>query len=187
MTEFLFIRHGETDANKNGLLAGKKDEPLNEDGRKQAKTAAKALAGTKLDAVYCGRAARVRQTFEIIRESIAFDDLFFTDEIREMDIGDWEGKDYKQAAAQNPEKWAAYMKDWTEFSFPNGEGIREYFTHCETFITGLLRKHQGGRAAVFGHKGFILACACVLEGRPMKNLFDRDIKTGSYFFVKCAE
>jgi broad specificity phosphatase PhoE len=187
MTGFLFVRHGETDANKNGMLAAKKDEPLNETGKSQAQAAAKALRGQKLGAVYCGNALRVRQTFEIIRDSMIFDDLFFTDEIREMDLGDWEGKDFKQAAAENPAQWAAYMKDWPGFSFPNGESLRDYFAFCGAFITNLAKKHEGGKTAVFGHKGFILACACVLEGRPMEKLFDRDIKTGAYFFVKCAE
>jgi len=189
MTGFLFVRHGETDANRNGMLAGRRDEPLNENGIRQARETAQALAGSKLDAVFCGNAARVKQTFEIIRESLVFNEerLFFTDGIREMDLGDWEGKDFKQAAAEDPEKWAAYMKDWTGFAFPGGESIRDYFDHCKTFITGIAEKYAGRQIAVFGHKGFILACACALEKKPLECMFDREIETGAYFFMKYAE
>lgn len=189
MTEYLFVRHGETDANKNGMLAGRRDEPLNENGIRQARVAAQALEGQEFDAVYCGNAARVRQTFGIIRDSLVFDPerLFFTDEIREMDLGDWEGLGFRQASEAHPDEWAAYMKDWTGFSFPNGESIRAYFAHCRGFILSAAGLHAGGRIAVFGHKGFLLACACVLENKPLERLFDREIETGSYFFMKCIE
>lgn len=189
MTEYLFMRHGETDANKNGMLAGKRDEPLNENGEKTVKAAAQTLIGQRFDAVYCGCAKRVRQTFEIVRASLVFDEgsLCFAEEIREMRMGDWEGMNFKQAAEKNPDKWAAYMKDWTGFSFPNGESMREYFEHCKTFISKIGERHAEKKIAVFGHKGFLLACACVLEGKPMERLFDRDIEPGSYFFLKCTE
>ena len=38
-----FVRHGQTDANKNGLIQGVSDHPLNETGIKQAKEAAKLI------------------------------------------------------------------------------------------------------------------------------------------------
>ncbi len=189
MTEYLFMRHGETDANKNGMLAGKKNEPLNEDGVRQVVETARTLAGRRFDAVYCGYAKRVRQTFEIVRDSLVFDEssLCFSDEIREMHMGDWEGMNFKQVAEKNPDEWAAYMKDWTRFSFPNGESLQDYFEHCRTFINAAQARHAGRKIAVFGHKGFLLACACVLEKKPMEKLFDREIETGSYFFLKCSE
>jgi broad specificity phosphatase PhoE len=189
MTEFLFIRHGETDANKKGMLAGKKDVPLNQKGVYEACETAHALAGERADAVYCGNAKRVRQTFELVKDSFSIcgENIFFTDDIREMNMGRWEGKDFTLVSKQDPSKWAEYMKDWAAFTFPGGESPKDYFRHCSLFINTLKNRHSGERVIVFGHKGFILSCACVLEQKPMERLFERDIKTGSYFSVNCAE
>ena len=44
VTEFIFVRHGETKANRDGILQGNIDVPLNDIGIRQAHAAADYLA-----------------------------------------------------------------------------------------------------------------------------------------------
>ena len=62
MTRFLFIRHGETDSNRQQRFQGQIDVPLNTNGRVQAARLAERLAATPADALYTSDLNRARQT-----------------------------------------------------------------------------------------------------------------------------
>jgi broad specificity phosphatase PhoE len=49
--EFLFLRHGQTDWNREGRYQGLRDIPLNETGLAQARAAATALAAQRIDRI----------------------------------------------------------------------------------------------------------------------------------------
>ena len=189
MTNICFIRHGETEANRLGRFAGKTDLSLNETGIHQAQQTAEKLRGEVFGAVYCGNTKRVRDTFEIIRPSITFPEgqLFFTDDISEIDFGAWENLSAAEIEEKDPVAWQAYMDGWADYTFPGGGGNRAYFAHCGRFITQAVKKHFGQNIAIFAHKGFILACACNLRGLPVERMFDGDIGNGSVFLMNLPE
>lgn len=64
--KFYFVRHGETDWNKQGILMGQMDIPLNETGIQQAQNAALILANHKFDAVFASSLQRAYSTAQII-------------------------------------------------------------------------------------------------------------------------
>lgn len=57
-----FVRHGQTDWNKQGLLQGQSDIPLNEEGIAQAKQVGEWLKEIPIDKVYCSPLKRTRET-----------------------------------------------------------------------------------------------------------------------------
>ena len=66
MLELYVIRHGETVWNEKGLLQGRTDIELNENGRKAASELGKRLAGIHFDKVYASPLRRARETAELI-------------------------------------------------------------------------------------------------------------------------
>lgn len=64
--EFYFIRHGETDWNKQGLLMGHMDIPLNQTGIAQAKLAQQKLMHHEIGAVFSSPLQRAYETAKII-------------------------------------------------------------------------------------------------------------------------
>jgi uncharacterized phosphatase len=65
--QYIFVvRHGETEANRDGIEAGPLDYPLTKKGVKQASFVARALSKTKVDAVYSSPIYRAVETAEII-------------------------------------------------------------------------------------------------------------------------
>lgn len=64
--QFLFIRHGETDWNRQQMLQGSRDIPLNATGVEQAKRAALALKNFPVTKIISSPLSRARQTAEFI-------------------------------------------------------------------------------------------------------------------------
>ncbi len=67
---FCFLRHGETENNRLGLIAGSTDVPLNETGIEQARAAANRLAASGVDAVWTSPLLRARTTASHVAESL---------------------------------------------------------------------------------------------------------------------
>jgi len=70
MTEFIFIRHGQTDENKKKHIQGRRDIPLNECGMSQASLCGEFLKrnGYTFDVIYSSPLSRAVKTAEIINE-----------------------------------------------------------------------------------------------------------------------
>jgi broad specificity phosphatase PhoE len=94
------IRHGETAKNRQKLLQGRSDVPLNENGRAQARQAAAFFErkGIRFDRVYASPLIRAVETARIITGEEA---LIRTDErLLEMDYGPYEGSSLEDPAPE---------------------------------------------------------------------------------------
>ena len=69
-SEFYFIRHGETDWNKKGILMGQMDIPLNETGLSQAAAAEKILAKYAIGRVFASPLQRAYYTAQIVMPNL---------------------------------------------------------------------------------------------------------------------
>lgn len=67
---FIFLRHGETDWNKNRLAQGQTDTLLNASGRDQAASAIPLLNGHKLTRIVSSPLKRAYETAEIVNRSL---------------------------------------------------------------------------------------------------------------------
>lgn len=95
---FLFLRHGETDWNRDGRLQGFTDIPLNETGRAQATAAIALLRDQPIDRIVASPLQRARHTAEIIN-AVLQKPISFCDGLRERGFGIFEGKSFDEMAA----------------------------------------------------------------------------------------
>ncbi|MBR2025293.1 MAG: histidine phosphatase family protein [Clostridia bacterium] len=95
-----FIRHGETDWNTKGLMQGRDDIPLNENGRNQAKNASACLKNAlkksnfKFDKIITSPLERASYTASAISTALEFDNLKYDDRLLERDFGVLSGGHY---------------------------------------------------------------------------------------------
>lgn len=79
MKKIYFVRHGETDGNLGSFWQGP-DQPLNDEGRRQASLLARRIENLKIDKVFVSSMLRARQTAEIILQdtelAVEVSDLF---------------------------------------------------------------------------------------------------------------
>jgi probable phosphoglycerate mutase len=111
---FLFLRHGETDWNAQGLSQGQVEVPLNENGRAQAALAAAKLARHGIATIVCSPLGRAQETAHIVSTVLKLP--FSTEaDLREASFGDQEGK-----------KMGPWYDDWVNGSYTPAGG--------ETFV-----------------------------------------------------
>jgi probable phosphoglycerate mutase len=87
---FYYLRHGETEANVAGTIAGSLDVELTVLGREQARRAASALADKPISAIYASSLRRARDTAQPIAEALQLPVTILA-EIAERNWGDLEG------------------------------------------------------------------------------------------------
>jgi probable phosphoglycerate mutase len=88
---FYFLRHGQTDHNRQRICQGQTDIPLNATGLTQAKAAASIFAKIKPVAMIASDLSRVRQTAEPVAEQLGLD-VTVDVNLRERGFGIYEDK-----------------------------------------------------------------------------------------------
>ncbi|MBO4631707.1 MAG: histidine phosphatase family protein, partial [Lentisphaeria bacterium] len=68
MTEFIVVRHGETEANLQGILQGQSDTELNPLGIRQAELVAERLKKEHFDLIFSSDLSRTMNTARLIAE-----------------------------------------------------------------------------------------------------------------------
>ncbi len=99
----IFVRHGETDWNKNGLIQGSVDTDLNETGHTQAKHVGALLAQQDIPwtdyQIIVSPQRRAQQTSEYILKALNRTDPTTDKRVRELEFGIWEGKPFWELKA----------------------------------------------------------------------------------------
>jgi probable phosphoglycerate mutase len=157
MVTFYVIRHGETEANRDGVFQGQTDVPLSDRGRRQASLAALALAGIRFDAVYSSDLSRAAETARAIMEHQTCS-LVFDRRLRELHGGKLQGLTWDEAAARYPQFDEAFRKDPVNTRRPGGESfadLRERVARAIRDIYEWNAEPGGATVAVIGHGGVI--------------------------------
>jgi broad specificity phosphatase PhoE len=116
----VLARHGQTEANRDGLLVGRVDPPLTALGLEQAARLAGALAGSGATRVIASPLNRTRTTAQAIATRLGLE--VETDErLIEMDYGAWDGSPIADVPI---ETWRRWRTD-PEFRPPGGESLRD--------------------------------------------------------------
>ncbi len=102
---FYFLRHGETDWNKQGLMQGHTDIPLNDTGRAQAEAAVAALSRVKIDRIVASPLVRAYETAEIVNRHLKIN-IVSEAGIRERHFGNMEGVTHAEMDRQRQQMMA---------------------------------------------------------------------------------
>ena len=137
------VRHGETKSNAEGRLLGWSNGPLNDMGIYLANQTGKAMKGIRFDAAFSSSLDRAYKTAEIILTESGNDcPIQIDDRIKEIHMGDCEGKKFKPGECEiDPllaKAFFAYPEPSTEF--PNGESIADVMERCQAFLKELAAK-----------------------------------------------
>lgn len=162
MTTLLLIRHGETDYNRNGKMAGRMPGvPLNEKGRKQAEAVATALAKAPIKTIYSSPIERAQETASYLSKTIGLE-VRIAEGINETDIGEWTGRSVKQCA--RTKLWQTVIHKPSELTFPGGESFAGIQQRASAELRAIAERHPDELVACFTHADIIrLVVANFLE------------------------
>ena len=154
MTAFLFIRHGETDWNRQQRFQGQIDVPLNAGGRAQAERLAARLAATPVDALYTSDLQRARETARALERvwGVRAQSL---PALREQSFGILEGLEVSAVPTLHPALWEQWLAHQADFALPGGESLRQFHDRVIAGVHGLAERHPGASVAVVTHGGVL--------------------------------
>ena len=152
----VFARHGQTAPNRDGLVLGRADPELTEEGHRQAELLAGALRGEPVAALLTSPLLRARQTAEPIGEACGVP-VEVDDRLIEIDWGAWEGRATGSLARSDVDRWKA--EDGTA---PEGESLDSLSLRVESFCREQL--DRDGLVVAVSHVSPIKAAAAWAMG-----------------------
>jgi broad specificity phosphatase PhoE len=184
-TRFLFVRHGETDWNRQPRFRGHVDVPLNRTGMRQAERVGRRLAGVTLDAVYASPLGRTMRTAGAIARH---HDLPVIPDpaIIDMDFGGWHGRTPAAVRRTDPVRYRRWRTAPSAVRIAGAERLADVQRRAADGLRRLARRHRGAAVAVVSHDivARVLVCAALDLGLdalwrvPQDNaalsLFDHD-------------
>lgn len=176
MTEarFVFIRHGETDWNRQQRFQGQIDVPLNAVGLAQAERLRQRLAAEAADVLVCSDLLRTRQTAEPLSLSWRLPALPDAG-LREQSFGVLEGLDVPTIKQRHPDLWAHWLVHRGDFALPGGESLVQFHARVQEAVDRLARLHAGRTVVAVTHGGVLDMLWRSAHGEPIEGLRRCDI------------
>ena len=135
----LFVRHGETEANRQRLALGRADPPLTARGNEQADAVARRLSVIGVTAVFASPLLRARETAAKIATAVGVE-VAVDDRLVELDYGEWDGRSFPDLPPEELRRW----RDDPAFAPPGGESLRAVTARVASFCT----EHLEGETVV---------------------------------------
>ena len=169
--EFYFIRHGETDWNREGRYQGSRDIPLNDTGRGQADRNGKLLsqllarANRQSDEFdwYVSPLSRTRETMDRVRTAFSGDlpEVTVDKRLIEISFGIYEGQLHAELATGAMPIAGERDASFWYFRPPEGESYDDLASRITDFGRALPR-----RAIIVSHGGVLRALRRLIEDFP---------------------
>ena len=183
MPVLYYVRHGETDFNRQGRLQGRRDTPLNAHGRQQA-----AECGVLLRDLFArdhrqaqefkyvsSPLRRARETMEVMRATLGLDPLDYEIDERLIEIayGEWEGLILPEIEKKSAGVLTRRERDKWDFAPPGGESYRQLADRIGTWYRSLTSD-----IVVAAHGGGVRALLALLNLVPEEQATHAQIEQG---------
>ena len=173
MTVFLLIRHGESEANREGFFAGQCDVALLDKGLKQAQATAHFIAENyKADKLYSSDLKRALDTALAVKEQTGLP-VVCDVRLREIFSGQWQGKSFDRIVLEHGESYGVWLKDIGNAVCDGGESVRELGARVMAALTDIAAECDGSTVVIATHATPIRAAQCIVSGLDldeMKNI-----------------
>ena len=161
--EAVFVRHGETDNNKNRIIqGGNLNSPLNDTGRKQAADQAKKLKKESFDVIVASPLKRAMETATIIAEELGLE-IDSLDLLMERYAGEWSGKPVDEILERHPLLDSTFNAVFHYETPEGGESLTAFMRRMQQAYEHLLKQYAGKRVLVVCHRGVIQGMQALAE------------------------
>jgi probable phosphoglycerate mutase len=163
---FAFIRHGQTDWNRDDRLQGSSDIPLNDTGRAQAHEAAALLRDGGWGAIVSSPLSRARETAEIIASDLDIELGPSYPALAERDYGVNEGGSSSEIVARHPDR-----------DYPGAETLASVVARGTAGLAQVAADFGGLNTIIVCHGTLIRYTLASLAGRRLPGILNGSIST----------
>ncbi len=175
----LFVRHGQSLGNLNGVFLGATDLDLSPLGHKQAENTANYLKSEKIDVIYSSDLLRAYNT--AVPTANLKNSKIITDKgLREIFAGKWENKKFERLISEFPESYATIWLHNIGLAHPDGgESVAELENRVYNTILKIAEQNLNKTIAVFTHATPIRTFFNKINGKSLSDLKDLKWPTNS--------
>jgi|SRR3989338_6580926 len=155
--KIILVRHGQTDANKNGILQGQEvDISLNETGIQQVEKSAFILAGKSINSIISSPLKRALQTAEIISRNLS-KNIELDDRLKEFSYGSLAGKTWMEIEQETGDGAMREKDQNLIFNYHpyGGESIEDVKTRVIAFMKDVQTRYLNKSILITTHGGII--------------------------------
>jgi len=163
--EILFVRHGETEANRTNLFYGRLDYGLTPNGREQAAKAGNLIRMMNFtpDRIVVSGLKRTHQTLEAM--GFSMDDADIEPRLDERSLGVLEGMTFPEITERYPDLFERWDSDWLDFAPDGGESQREFSGRVRDYLDELKSSdNKPGKVLVATHGGTMKTIISIILG-----------------------
>ena len=172
--KIILVRHAQTEDNFNNIMQGRRNNLLNDTGRRDCQKLREKLKPIRIDYCYTSPLVRCVETaFILIGDRC---EMIRDDRLIERDLGKLEGK--KRDVYDVNKYW-----DYDINSNDKGvEPVRDVISRCSDFLEYIKNKYPNDtNILIVTHSAPVKALKLLLENKKLKgNLFERNIKNSEY-------
>jgi alpha-ribazole phosphatase len=170
-TRIYLIRHGEVAGSGAPRYNGHADVPLSEHGVAQYHRLKERFAEARISACYTSDLSRCVIGAEILGRHLGVEPVRERN-LRELNIGIWEGKSWAELMEEYPLEWQARLADIVNYRVPQGENLMDLQGRIMPVIDGIVARHRGEEALVVAHGGANRVILLNAIGAPLSALFN---------------
>jgi len=148
---------------------GQSDPVLSSRGERQAEQIAAVLGKKDIEAVYSSDLLRAEKTARIIASKLA-SPVIIMKELREINLGEWEGKSFDEVAAQNRNEFILRGKDIENHCPPGGESFADLAERAVPAFEKAV-ENSNGNIVIVAHAGVNRVILCHILQLPLRSLF----------------
>ena len=169
-TRLFLVRHGQVEGHEEKRYNGQVNVPLTPLGREQSARVRVYMTGISVDAVYSSDLDRSFHCAELIAQAHNLE--IVTDAaLRELHVGDWEGRTWAELHEAYPDDWQARLKDLVNFQVPGGESLQDAANRIRPTLTKIIKEHVGGNVVLVAHGGVNRIILLDAIGAPLQQAF----------------
>jgi len=179
MSRLLLARHGQSVSNAVRRFQGVQDVALSELGERQAEALGQAIRRLPIAAVYTSPLERARRTAEIAAAGLGVP-LQPVDDLRELSLGEWEGRTVEEIRALPGDPYEQWVRDPVACLPPGGEPLAEVQARVVSAMADIAAAHPNGQQVlVVCHGGVISAYLAHCLGLPLSSIWRLTLSNGS--------
>jgi alpha-ribazole phosphatase len=181
-TRIHLIRHGQVEGHDQPRYNGQTDVALTDLGVEQYHRLKDRLADTPISACYTSDLTRCVTGANIICEQFSIDPVRRS-ELRELNIGVWEGLTWQEIQTNWPEEWRARLADLVNYRVPQGENLLDVQARVMPVIREIVERHKGQELLVVGHGGVNRIVLLNAIGAPLAGMFNIEQNFGCHNII----
>lgn len=167
-------------------FVGQADYSLDQEGRDQIALWVPFLASKNIKTVWCGDLSRTRESTDIFIEELqainaTLPNVQIDPDLREINLGDFEGLSVEEVKTHYPGAWEARGKDLSGYRPVGGESFSDLSKRVMPIFSRIVQKAEetAENFLIITHAGVIRVILANILGMPLGNIMRLDLPYAS--------